>query len=248
LIVQLSDPHIGATWVEDDPVAALEAAVDTARRVCPSPEAVLVSGDLGDNAADAEYQQVRELVGRLGAPIYPLPGNHDRREPLRRAFDLAGSGAEPVQYAAELGPLRLVVLDSTRPGDDAGELDAERLRWLDAELSAHPDTPTLIAMHHPPLLTGIPAWDEIGLPDADRRALGDIVARHRQVRRLVAGHLHRTIVTSFAGTALVVVPSTYVQGKLDFEAQELQLAAEPPGFAIHAMTDGQLVSHIQPVA
>ena len=141
-----------------------------------------------------------------------------------------------------------MVLDSTRPGDDAGELDAERLRWLDAELSAHPDTPTLIAMHHPPLLTGIPAWDEIGLPDADRRALGDIVARHRQVRRLVAGHLHRTIVTSFAGTALVVVPSTYVQGKLDFEAQELQLAAEPPGFAIHAMTDGQLVSHIQPVA
>ena len=191
-------------------MAALEAAVETARRLCPSPDAVLVSGDLADNAADAEYQQVRELVGRLSAPIYPLPGNHDRREALRRNFDLAGYGAEPVQYAADLGPLRLVVLDTTRPGEDAGELDAERLRWLDAELRAHPHTPTLIAMHHPPLLTGIPAWDEIGLPDADRRALGDIVARHRQVRRLVAGHLHRTIVTSFAGTALVVVPSTYV--------------------------------------
>ena len=248
MIVQLSDPHIGAAWAEGDPVAALAAAVDTARRVCPSPDAVLVSGDLSDNAADAEYQQVRELVGRLGAPIYPLPGNHDRREPLRRNFDLAGYGAEPVQYAADLGPLRLVVLDTTRPGEDAGELDTDRLRWLDAELSAHPDTPTLIAMHHPPLLAGIPAWDEIGLPDADRRALAQIVARHQQVRRLVAGHLHRTVATNFAGTSLMVVPSTYVQGKLDFDARELQLAAEPPGFAIHAMTDGELVSHIQPVA
>ena len=76
MIVQLSDPHIGATWVEDDPVAALEAAVDTARRVCPSPEAVLVSGDLGDNAADAEYQQVRELVAThpetRGRRFFPL--------------------------------------------------------------------------------------------------------------------------------------------------------------------------------
>jgi 3',5'-cyclic AMP phosphodiesterase CpdA len=215
--------------------------------VCPSPDAVLVSGDLSDNAADAEYEQVHELVGRIGAPIYVLPGNHDRRERLRRNFDLPGEGPEPVQYAADVGSLRLVVLDTTRPGEDGGELDADRLRWLDAELSAHPDTPTLIAMHHPPVLTGISGWDEIGLPEADRRALGEIVARHRHVRRLVAGHLHRTIATDFAGTSLVVVPSTYVQGKLDFDAEEIQLAAEPPGFAIHAMTDGELVSHIQPV-
>jgi 3',5'-cyclic-AMP phosphodiesterase len=233
--------------VDDDPVAGLAAAVETARRVCPSPDGVLLSGDLSDNAADAEYQQVRELVDRLGAPIYPLPGNHDRREPLRRTFDLPGEGSEPVQYAADVGALRLVVLDTTLPGEDRGELDADRLRWLDLELSAHPDTPTLIAMHHPPVRIGIPAWDEIGLPDADRRALAEVVSQHRQVRRLVAGHLHRTITTDFAGTSLLVVPSTYVQGKLDFDSRELKLAAEPPGLAIHAMTDGELVSHVQPV-
>lgn len=247
MIVQLSDPHIGATWVDADPAAGLAAAVELARRICPSPDAVLISGDLSENAADSEYEQVRELVVPFDAPLYVLPGNHDRRELLRRHFDLPGDGAEPVQYARAAGPLRLVVLDSTLPGEDGGELDAGRLRWLDDELGAHPDTPTLIAMHHPPLLTGIPAWDDIGLPEADRRALAEILSRHGQVRRIVAGHVHRTIAAGLAGTSLMVVPSTYVQGKLDFDAHEIQLADEPPAFAIHALIGGELVSHIQPV-
>jgi len=43
------------------------------------------------------------------------------------------------------------------------------------------------------------------------------------------------------------VPSTYVQGLLDFDATELALSDDPPGFAVHALVDGRLVSHVQPV-
>jgi hypothetical protein len=28
--------------------------------------------------------------------------------------------------------------------------------------------------------------------------------------------------------------------------QEIQLAAEPAGFALHAVVDGKLISHVQP--
>jgi hypothetical protein len=38
-----------------------------------------------------------------------------------------------------------------------------------------------------------------------------------------------------------------VQGRLDFRARELGLAAEPAGFAVHAVLDDEVVSHIQPV-
>lgn len=247
LLAHLSDPHIGAEWADGDPVAGLASAVESIRSMRRQPDAVLVSGDLADNATDAEYEQVRELLAPLQAPLYVLPGNHDNRGALHRHFGVPGADGEPVQYSVDLGPLRLVVLDSTRPGEDPGALDAERLGWLDAELAMAPEMPTLLAMHHPPLITGVPAWDELGLPAADRRALAEVVERHGQVRRLVAGHVHRTISAELAGRAVLTVPSTYVQSRLNFGSEEIELAAEPAGFALHAVLDGELISHIQPV-
>jgi len=247
LLVQLSDPHIGATWADGDSVAGLRAAVESVRRLPDAPDAVLMSGDLADNAADGEYELVRELLAQLGAPFYVLPGNHDHRDTLRRHFDLPGAVGTPVQYAVDLGPLRLVVLDSTRPGEDRGELDADRLSWLDTELARAPDRLTLLALHHPPVSTGIAAWDQIGLPAADRRALGDVLEGHPQVRRIVAGHVHRTMTAELAGRVVIAVPSTYVQTRLSFNSDAIETAAEPSGFAVHALLDGELASHVQPV-
>ena len=247
LLVQLSDPHIGADWVDADPVAGLAAAVASVRSLLPEPDAVLISGDLADHAAAAEDEQLRQLMAPLDAPLYVLAGNHDDRRALHRHFGVPGADGEPVQYAVDLGALRLVVLDSTRPGEDPGALDAERLAWLDATLTAAPEALTLVAMHHPPLRTGSPAWDEIGLPDDDRLALGTVLDRHSQVRRLVAGHVHRGITAELAGRPVLSVPSTYVQGRLNFESDTIELAADPAGFAVHAVLDGELVSHLQVV-
>ena len=248
LLLQLSDTHIGADWSVGDPVAGLRATVAAVLALPQMPDAVLVSGDLVENRSDEEYALFLELLAPLGAPLHVLPGNHDDRGVLRRHFDLPGSAEEPVQYAADLGSLRLVALDSTRPGEDAGALDAERLDWLETELSAHPDAPTLIAMHHPPLSTGIPALDGMGLPAADRRALAELVASHDQVARLVAGHLHRTMVGEVGGRPVLVVPSTFAQMELDFDMESLALVGGAAGFAIHALRDGELVSHVQPVS
>jgi 3',5'-cyclic AMP phosphodiesterase CpdA len=247
LLVQLSDFHIGADWADGDPVARLAAAIESVRALRPQPDAVLVTGDLADHATDAEYEQVRELLAPLRGPLYVLPGNHDDRRALNRHFGVPGADGEPVQYAADLGHVRLIAIDTTRPGEDPGALDADRLGWLEDELAMAPKTPTLLALHHPPLLTGIPAWDELGLPDADRQALGEVIARHPQVRRIVAGHMHRTIIGELAGRVVLTVPSTYVQMRLDFRLQESELADEPAGFAVHAVLDGEWVSHVQPV-
>jgi 3',5'-cyclic-AMP phosphodiesterase len=247
LLAQLSDPHVGAEWGFGDTVAKLRAAVESVRELVPDPDAVLISGDVADHAADAEYEQVRELATRLEAPLYVVAGNHDDRRALRRCFDVPGAGDEPVQYAADLGPLRLVVLDSTRPGEDRGELDADRLAWLETTLAAAPDVSTLLALHHPPLLTGIPAFDEIGLPPADRRALGEVVAAHPQVRRIVAGHVHRTVYAELGGRSVLAAPSTYVQARLDFGAEEIRFSDDPAGFLVHALLGGAFVSHVQPV-
>jgi hypothetical protein len=67
------------------------------------------------------------------------------------------------------------------------------------------------------------------------------------VRRIVAGHLHRTVAVELAGRTVLAIPSTYVQARLEFGAEEIQLSTEPCGFAVHAWLDGELVSHVQPV-
>jgi len=247
LLVQLSDFHIGADWTDSDPAARLAAVVDAIRTSPEQPDAVLVSGDLAENAVDAEYEQARELVALLEAPLYVLPGNHDDRDTLRRHFEVPGTGAEPIRYTVDLGPLRLVTLDTTRPGEDAGALDGEQLHWLDAELAAAPELPTLVAMHHPPIVTGMPSCDEVGLPAAHRYALGEVIRRHRQVRRIVAGHVHRLIVADLAGRPVLTVPSTYVQTQLAFGSSQIEFSDEPASFAWHAMIDGQLISHIRSV-
>jgi Icc protein len=228
-------------------VAALSAAVESVGALRPHPDAVLVTGDLAENAADSEYEQVLELLAPLEAPIFVLPGNHDDRAALRRHFGLPGADGEPVQYSADLGPLRLVVIDTTVPGEDPGALDDERLAWLEAELAAAPDAPTVLAMHHPPLVTGIPPLDAIGLPAEDRQALELVVGRHPQVRRIVAGHMHRPITSELGGRIVLAVPSTYMQAPLDLLTNELQTVPDPAGFALHVLRDGELISHVQTV-
>jgi 3',5'-cyclic-AMP phosphodiesterase len=247
LLVQLSDPHIGADWGGGDPVAMLSAAVASVLAVAPNPDAVLVSGDLADHALDREYEQVRELLAPLDAPLYVLAGNHDDRGALRRHFGVPGADSQPVQYVAEVGPLRLVVLDSTRPGEDSGELDDDRLAWLEITLAEAHEAPTLLALHHSPLLTSIPVFDEFGLSAAACRALASVVGAHPQILRIVGGHMHRMASGKLGGRNVLAVTSTYVQSLLEFDAEEVAVSPEPSGFAVHAFADGELVSHLQPV-
>ena len=137
-VVQFSDPHIGADWDGADPSARLRAAVDQAAALDLRPTAVIVSGDLSENAAAEEYAFVAEQVARLGAPVYVLPGNHDLRAPLREAFGLDGGESDLIQYAVDAGELRLLLCDTIVPGQEGGAYDAERLAWLEAELASAP--------------------------------------------------------------------------------------------------------------
>ncbi len=173
LLVQITDPHIGATWGAADPVARLQAVLGSIEALGSPVDAIVITGDLADNGAADEYLRLAELLAGLDAPVYVLPGNHDDRDRLRGQLEVPGDVGKPVQYAVDLGPLRLIALDTLRPGHDGGELDRERLDWLDRELAVDREKPIVIALHHPPLVTGIEAFDKLGLPADERRALAD---------------------------------------------------------------------------
>jgi 3',5'-cyclic AMP phosphodiesterase CpdA len=81
-------------------VTGLQAAIASMDRLGIAPDAVLVSGDLVDHATDLEYEQVAGALGQIATPVHILPGNHDRRDMMRRHFKLAGEPDSPVQYSA----------------------------------------------------------------------------------------------------------------------------------------------------
>ncbi len=247
LLAQLSDLHVGSDWNGVDPVPRLERAIEAVIGLPKPVDAVLVTGDLAGNGRAEEYAVVREQLSRFEVPVHVVPGNHDDRALLRAALDLSGEAAAPLDFAVDAGPLRIVGLDSTVPGQDPGEVSPEQLAWLDASLAEHPVRPTLLAMHHPPLATAIPDWDRVNLSAAQRRAIGSVIERHPQVRAIVGGHLHRTAAGALAGRPVLSAPSTYLQARPDFVSEEVEMDGEPPGFALHAWRDGELSSQVEGV-
>jgi Icc protein len=250
ILVQLSDLHLR----EDDgrPARRLEHAVNRVAALEPTPDAVLLSGDLADVPSSDAYEQAHELLAPLGVPVHAIPGNHDDRDMLRARFS-PGSGypGEPVCFGVDCGALRLVCLDSTVPGHEGGALGAERLGWLDRTLTEEVTNATLLALHHPPVLTGIRSMDSIALEVEDRVALESLLERHPQVQAVACGHVHTTMTTSFAGRPLLICPSTNSAISLDMRPDDdipFALADQPLGFALHTLIDGRLVSHVQPLS
>jgi Icc protein len=246
LLAQLSDLHIGATEEKVDPLARLEAVVGAVLALPNSVDAVLVSGDISDDGSEESYRSARSVLDRFDCPVHVLPGNHDDRARLRDAFGLPGTGAEPVNYSVEVGALRIVALDSNVPGQDPGRFGPRDLAWLDEALRKEPERPTLLALHHTPLSTGLPGWDAINLDPAEIEALGEVVARHLQLRAIVGGHLHRIAAASLAGCPVLSAPSTYLQARpdFDFDDEDVEMVG-PPGFALHVFADGTLSCQVE---
>jgi Icc protein len=236
ILAQLSDLHLHSGGDDRGAARALHTAVAALLELRPVPDAVLVSGDLGERGDAAEYALARELLAPLPMPVHVLAGNHDDHEALSEAF------GTPVRYTADVGELALVACHTPLPGRMEGRLDLE---WLEAELEAARGGPVLIAMHHPPLLTGIPVLDEIGLAPQERSALGDLLTRFPNVRRVVAGHVHRAAFAVLGGCGVVTAPSTNLQARLEIGARAFDFVPEPPGFLLHVELGGELVSHLQ---
>jgi len=248
VLAQLSDPHVEVGTGDDGSSDALAAAVAAVLRLAPLPDAVLVSGDVTNDGDAPSYTRARELLGALPMPVHVLPGNHDDRGALRAEVGGAGSGAEPYRWAVACGGLRVVGSDSTVPGAPGGAFDAEASAWLSDTLAEDRSTPTIVALHHPPMRIGIAELDDIRVPAADAAALAAVLARSPQVRRVVCGHVHRGAVGALGGVPVFACPSVFLQARLDLAGGEIHLIPGAPAIGVYVLLDdGEVVSHVHPV-
>lgn len=256
VIAQISDLHVKPpgelAYRHADTAAALTRCVATLNRLRPRPDLIAISGDLVDTPLPIEYDHLIRLLAPLEIPFAAIPGNHDDRGLMRAA--LAGIGyaqaSGPLNSVRAVGGVDIVLLDSTVPGADHGEFDAETLAWLDTTLGASPTRPALVFLHHPPFVTGIAHMDEIGLRNAGD--LAAILRRHERAQLVAAGHVHRATLTTFAGVAATICPAPSHAVALDLDARlPPSFGFEPPAFHLHVWTPddgfGHIVTHWVPI-
>lgn len=222
LIAQISDPHVTTEGT------AIRSMVDTPQRLVDAlttcaqlprvPDAILLTGDLVNDATAEEYTLLADALDAAPCPVYPIPGNHDDATLLRATFaahaccpiDLPDA-AGPFHYAVDDHTVRLVGFDVTDPGNHSGLVTPDGAAWLDTTLGARPDTPTMVFMHHVPYATGSWWFDYNGVAGGD--LLREVLARHEQVVRVVSGHVHRATSTQWGRLTLSSAPSTgYLSG------------------------------------
>lgn len=238
-MIQITDTHIKApgrlAYRKVDTGACLARCVEHINRLDPSPDFVMGTGDLADGGKPEEYRHLRELLSPLKMLVYLLPGNHDDRAALRAEFsdhDYLFGDETFLHFVVEEHPVRVIALDTTIPGEPGGEVCRDRLAWLDARLRTGPEQPTAIFMHHPPFLTGIGHMDVQNCKGG--HALGTLLQEHPQVRWMMCGHVHRSIISQWYGITASIAPSPSLAVPFDLrENGPSCFLLEPPGFHVH---------------
>lgn len=214
VIAHLSDPHLlagarrlfGAVDSTGNLVATLQQLEASGLR----PDAIVVTGDLADLGEAAAYERLRELVdpvaARLGAQVIWVMGNHDEREPFARLLFDEFDGVRPQDRVYDIRGLRIIALDTSVPGYHHGALEAAQLDWLRAELAVPAEHGTLIALHHPPMPSPLDVSMEL-LELLDQHLLAEVI-RGTDVRGILAGHLHFSSHSTFAGVPVSVAAAS----------------------------------------
>lgn len=228
----------------------------TLDRVVNSPNPIdmlVLSGDLTDHGDRESFEKTASLLTICPFPIYPMVGNHDTRVELLNAFPDTPTNGGFIQYAVEHEGLRIIFLDTLELGRHGGAFCEARRDWLAAQLAAHPATPTLIFMHHPPVVAGI-GWMDPGADEAWMQRFGQAVEGHRQILAIHCGHLHRPIHAMFKGIPVSVTASVAPLVAMDLrivdpdapDGRDL-ITTEPPTYALHRWEDAALVTHYEAV-
>jgi 3',5'-cyclic AMP phosphodiesterase CpdA len=233
MIAQLSDTHLGE---KHSPQAAdhLRKAVEMIN--ARHPDAVILSGDIGESAENRE--KVKTILKGLTAPVYYVPGNHDvvnidSLERYRKQFG-------PDYYRFQVKNAEVLALDSEllgnyeKFGPDAlpplpREMEAESqkmLAWLDDQAGPTKGKVTIAVQH-------IPLFRDNGFPDDKPYWTVNAPYAQREtellhklgVTHLLAGHWHNGRVFAQDGITIHVAPAT----------SWLPLGGQL-GFAMHTIT------------
>ena len=212
-ILHISDTHLlgddGPLYGAVDSRERLEQLFD---RLCSAqmrPDAIVFTGDLADRGERGAYAALAEIVRpvaeEMGARLIYAVGNHDDRAGLKAELLGEPGDPRPLDRVYDVNGLRIITLDTSVPGYHHGELDPAQLQWLRGQLATSAPHGTILAMHHPPVPSVQDLTVLVELREQSR--LAEALAGS-DVRSIIAGHLHYSTFSTFAGIPVSVASAT----------------------------------------
>jgi len=196
-IVHISDLHFG----HHDPVLAQGFADDINAL---NPDLVVASGDFTQIGTKEEFEQAREFLDKLTAPVFAVPGNHDvpAVNIFRRFLDPYGLYKKYISKDMEpFLEMDGVVLIGMRTARRArlewnwghGTISRGQLEDLEARFAkASPNAVRVIVAHHPLLFPTQPMVQKTKRVKRADEALATFA--QLGVRLVLSGHFHLSYV------------------------------------------------------
>ena len=193
--VQISDSHIGFNRpANPDVTSTLQAAVDKINALEAQPEFIIHTGDLTHDSKEAQYDGMDQVLkGAKAKQIYYVPGEHDTSaddgkqylERYGKALGAKGSG----WYSFSHNDVHFVGLNNSAVLEGMGNLGAEQLKWLEADLKGQPSSRPVVVFAHIPLWSVYPEW---GWGTRDSEQALALLKRFGSVT-VLNGHIHQVM-------------------------------------------------------
>lgn len=238
--VHLSDLHLSPDFEaqgQPDTSINLKNAVKIIQGLEPTPEFVVVSGDLTNTGSKADFALAKELLDTLPMPVLLTLGNCDDRKEFYKTFlPEVHASDEPYNHSQIFGDVHIILMDSTIPKKLSGELRQGQLDWLSEALEQSPDIPKVVVIHHPPTPVAIPVLSSILLKNAQEF---EKRLKNKNVIAILCGHVHYNQV-SFLGDVPCFI-SSGLHTHFDITFQEGLKAMDKPSFNLCSVVDKKIV-------
>jgi len=191
---------------------------------------IIISGDLTEAPNTKCYQRILQILQAYQTKTLCLPGNHDDFQMMQAILN---DGLISCDKHLQLQSWQIICLNSQKPDSTVGELSLSELAFLEAQLTTHPNTPTLIILHHHCLNSDSLWLDTMLVTNSD--ALLKLINRHEQVKAISFGHLHQEINASHLGIGIYATPATCYQ--FQPQAPKFSLENSPPGYRVFELSE-----------
>src|SRR6267378_26626 len=191
--LQMSDSHIGFDKAANpDALGTLREAVAKVKAMPIKPSFIIHTGDITHLSKPAEFDNADKVFGETGVQIHFVPGEHDiideeRGKAYLERYGKGSKGAGWYSYDDHgihfIGLVNVVDLK----GGGLGNLGAEQLAWLEADLKDKSNSTPIVVFAHIPLQVIYKEW---GWGTEDGMQALNLVKRFGSVT-VLNGHIHQ---------------------------------------------------------
>jgi 3',5'-cyclic AMP phosphodiesterase CpdA len=192
--LQISDSHVGFDKpANPNALGTLEEAIIKVNALPAKPAFMIHTGDISHLSKASQFDDADRIIAQSRLDVHYVPGEHDFLDEERKLYlDRYGRGTKGLGwYSFDAGGVHFVGLNNIVDlhAGGLGNLGAEQLAWLEADLGARSASTPVVVFAHIPLWTVYPEWGW-GTDDGGRAL--ELFKRFGSVT-VLNGHIHQVM-------------------------------------------------------